>query len=248
LKVVSLFSVKGGVGKTAAAVNLAYYAAKRGHKTLLVDLDAQGSAEFYFRVRLSQKARGRFLLEGRKSVAALIRESDFSGLDVLPSTLGMRNMDRHLDQESGKKHRLNTVFESLGDSYDRIVVDCPPHFGLLSENIFNFSDTLLVPIVPSILSAMTLEQLFDFFKQRGYITKKILAFFSIVDMRKRLHIETIHSLDRKKKNFLTTMIPNASEVERMGLERKPLLAYNARSKAGMAFIRLGHELEVRGCL
>jgi chromosome partitioning protein len=192
--------------------------------------------------------RGRSLLEGWKSVAALIRESDFDGLDVLPSTLGMRNMDRHLDRESGKKHRLNTVFESLGDSYDRIVVDCPPYFGLLSENIFNFSHTLLVPVVPSILSAMTLEQLYDFFKQKGYITEKIFAFFSMVDMRKRLHIETIHSLKRKTKNFLATTIPNASEVERMGLERKPLLAYNSRSKAGIAFIHLGHELEVRGCL
>lgn len=248
MKVVSLFSIKGGVGKTAAAVNLAYFTALRGHRTLLVDLDAQSSAGYYFRVRPSRKARGKSLLEGKRSVAALIRESDFAGLDILPAALGLRNIDRRLDKENRKRQRLTPVFESLGNSYDRIIVDCPPHFGLLSENVFNFSDTLLVPVIPSVLSARTLEQLCDFFEQRGYPTEKIMPFFSMVNLRKRLHRETIHSTDRKKQNYLVTTIPDSSEVERMGLERKPLLAYNARSKAGRAFTDLGLELETRECL
>ncbi|MBN2241640.1 MAG: ParA family protein [Acidobacteria bacterium] len=248
MKIVSLFSVKGGVGKTAAAVNLAFFASRRGHRTLLVDLDPQSSAGYYFRVRPSPEARGKSLLKGEKTVADLIRESDFDGLDILPAPLGLRNIDRHLAGEDRKRQRLMPVFESFKDAYDRVIVDCPPHFGLLSENVFHFSHTLLVPVVPSVLSMRTLRQLHDFFMQREYAAQKIRAFFSMVDMRKRLHWETVQSADRKKYAFLDTSIPNASEVERMGLERKPLLAYNARSKAGMAFIHLGHELEVRGCL
>jgi chromosome partitioning protein len=248
LKIVSLFSIKGGVGKTAAAVNLAYFAAKRGHRTLLVDLDPQSSSGYYFRVRPSPEARGKSFLKGEKTVAALIRESDFDGLDILPAPLGLRNIDCYLAGEDRKRKRLTPVFESFEDSYDRVIVDCPPHFGLLSENVFHFSHTLLVPVVPSVLSMRTWKQLRDFFMQRGYAVQKLCAFFSIVDMRKRLHWETIQSVDRNKSAFLNTEIPSASEVERMGLERKPLLAYNARSKAGMAFIHLGHELEVRGCL
>ena len=235
------------MGKTAAAVNLAYYSASHGYQTLLVDLDAQGSAEFYFRVRPSGKARSKSLLEGEESVAALIRESDFAWLDILPAMQGLRNIDLRLDKESRKRERLTSVFQSFDDSYDHIIVDCPPHFGLLSENVFNFSDTLLVPVIPSVLSARTLEQLYTFFEQRGYATEKITPFFSMVDMRKRLHLETIRSIDRKE-NFLNTVIPYSSEVERMGLARKPLLVYNARSRAGVAFINLGLELEELGCL
>ena len=247
MKVVSLFSTKGGVGKTAAAVNLAYFAAQRGHRTLLLDLDAQGAAGFYFRVRPSDKARGRSLLEGRKSVVRFIRESDFAGLDILPAPLGLRNIDRHLDKENHKRHRLTPVFESLGSLYDRVIVDCPPQFGLLSENVINFSDTLLVPVIPTVLSARTLEQIYDFFQQRKYPAKKIFPFFSMVHAGKRLHWETMNSVDRKNRNFLVTTIPNSSDVERMGLVRKPLLAYNPNAKAAMAFTALGRELETRGC-
>lgn len=248
MKVLSLFSTKGGVGKTAAAVNLAYFAAQRGRRTLLLDLDAQGAAGFYFRVRPSGKARGKSLLGGRKSVANLIRESDFKGLDILPAAPGLRNIDRRLDRECRKRHRLTPVFESLNDLYDSIVVDCPPQLGLLSENIINLSDTLLVPVIPSILSARTLEQTYDFFKRKEYPARKILPFFSMVNASKRLHRDTMDSIDRKNMNFLVTTIPNSTEVERMGLARKPLVAYNPRSKAGMAFTALGMELEMRGCL
>jgi len=247
LKIISLFSIKGGVGKTAAAVNLAYFSALRGYQTLLVDLDAQGSAEYYFRVSPSRKARGKSLLKGKKFLAALIRESDFAWLDILPAAQGLRNIDRRLDRESRKRKRLTSVLKSFDDSYDHIIVDCPPHFGLLSENVFNFSDTLLVPVIPTVLSTRTLDQLYGFFEKQGYESNKILPFFSMVDMRKRLHREMIESVNRKE-NFLNTMIPDSSEVERMGVTRMPLLAYNERSKAGVAFTNLGLELEERDCL
>ncbi len=248
MKIVSLFSIKGGVGKTAAAVNIAYYAAMRGQRNLLIDLDAQGSAGFYFRVRPSQKAKGRSLLQSQKSIFNLIRESDFDGLDILPASLGIRNIDRHLDKEPHKRKRLNSVFGILGIHYDRIIVDCPPHFGLLSENVFHFSDTILVPVIPSILSERTLRQLYDFFERHNYNKGKIFAFFSMVNISKSLHRQTLESADRERIHFLSTMIPNASEVERMGLTRQPLLAYDTHSKGGKAFSELGMELESLGCL
>jgi len=248
MKVLSVFNIKGGVGKTATAVNLAYYLASAGKKTLLVDLDPQGAAGFYFRVRAKARARGRSLLEGRKTVFSLIRESDYENLDVLPAARGFRNLDRHLDHEERKKRRLLPVFRRLGTRYDVIIVDCPPHFGLLSENVFAASDTVLVPVVPSVLSEQALEQLRTFFSGRSRSTDKIVPFFSRVDQRKKLHRETVSKNLIGETVFLTTTVPDSSIVERMGIERRPLPAYAPRSRAGIAFQSLARELEETGRL
>jgi chromosome partitioning protein len=85
-------------------------------------------------------------------------------------------------------------------------------------------------------------------KRKEYPARKILPFFSMVNASKRLHRETMDSIGRKEGNFLVTTVPNSTEVEHMGLARKPLIAYNPSSKAGMAFTALGMELEIRGCL
>ena len=89
----ALYSNKGGVGKTATAVNLAYLAAQSGKTTLICDLDPQASATFYFRVkpRLKRKAQG-FVKVG-KPIDRSIKGTDYEGLDLLPADFSHRNLD-----------------------------------------------------------------------------------------------------------------------------------------------------------
>ena len=80
----ALFSNKGGVGKTATAVNLAYLAALSGKSTLICDLDPQSSATFYFRVKPKLKRRARGFLRGGKQIDRSIKGTDYQNLDLLP--------------------------------------------------------------------------------------------------------------------------------------------------------------------
>ncbi len=146
MTILAIYSNKGGVGKTASAVNLSYLAARSGRSTLLCDLDPQASATFYLRVqpRLSKKARG--LAKGGKQIDRNIKGSDYENLDLLPADFTHRNLDITFDQLERRKHRLDVVFAPLRDQYDLIVLDCPPTINILAENIFNVADVLLVPV------------------------------------------------------------------------------------------------------
>jgi len=105
MKIIALYSMKGGVGKTAAAVNLAYCAALDGKSTLLVDIDPQASASYYFRVKPGKKHNVGSLVKGGKKLDKNIRETDFENLDLLPAHLSYRNLDLVLDDL--KKARIN---------------------------------------------------------------------------------------------------------------------------------------------
>jgi len=90
MTILAFYSIKGGVGKTAAAVNLAYLSSRDGYKTLLCDLDPQGSASYYLRVRTPKKFNSEKLLEGGKKVDRAIRGSDYENLDLLPADFSYR--------------------------------------------------------------------------------------------------------------------------------------------------------------
>lgn len=238
MKVLAIYNIKGGVGKTAAAVNLAYLASQAGQRTLLCDLDPQGSSSFYFRVRPDKKHGPKRLLQGGKKLDREIRESDYPNLHLLPSAMAYRNLDIELDHSKRSKKRLSDALQSLVGEYDLVVIDAPPNVTLLSENIFRAADVILVPVIPTTLSMLTYGQIIDFFKEEGLKKQKLRAFFSMVERRKKLHTETIAETLGKDKRFLKPMIPMAAAVEKMGLHREPLLAFDQRTPAALAYLEL----------
>ena len=162
MKILSSYSIKGGVGKTALAVNLAFALREAGHRTLLLDLDPQGAASLLFpcgQCREVPDARHEIPDDGLRRN---IRESDFHGLDIIPSNLGYRHFDILLDNMSKRRRQLRKVLEEFKPDYDVILMDCPPNITLLSENVFRASDAILVPVIPTVLSRRTLEQLAGF--------------------------------------------------------------------------------------
>ena len=108
MKIISSYSIKGGVGKTALAVNLAFALRDAGHRTLLIDLDPQGAVAFYFRVGSAEKFRMRDAQSMAEGLRSNIRESDFPGLDIIPSNLGYRHFDILLDGMA-KRRRQRSV-------------------------------------------------------------------------------------------------------------------------------------------
>src|SRR5690606_24676601 len=150
-RVLATYNIKGGVGKTSAAVNLAALAAREGDPTLLWDLDPQGASTFLFRIRPKVKGGGAKLVRGKSDVDALLRGTDVEGLDLLPADFSYRHMDLALDESAKPTRRLRKVLAPLAEHYDLAVLDCPPSISLVSESVFDAADALLVPLIPSTL-------------------------------------------------------------------------------------------------
>ncbi|HKY69182.1 MAG TPA: AAA family ATPase [Acidimicrobiales bacterium] len=244
MKVVATYNIKGGVGKTSAAVNVAALAARDGLRTLLWDLDPQGAASFLFRVRPKVRGGGRKLVRGRSDVSEVLRGTDVEGLDLLPADFSYRHMDLVLDESGKPTRRLRKVLAPLDEHYDVVFLDCPPSISLVSESVFEAADTLLVPLIPSTLTLRTFEQLSDFLGEVDH-QPDVLAFFSMVDRRKRLHRQVVESLPHGRGDIAATAIPAATEVELMGVHREPVVVASPRSRGARAYADLWTELRAR---
>lgn len=244
MKVIATYSIKGGVGKTTTAVNLAHVAANTGARVLLWDLDPQGGASFLVRVVPSLKGGVGKLLSKKGSLAAHVRATSNPSLDVVPSDFSLRHLDIHLDGVKHPKQCVAALLEPLGDEYDLVVLDCAPGITLASESVFDAADALIVPTIPTPLSRRTLEQLRSFLADRP-TRPLLLPFVSMIDRRKHLHLEVMDELKRSVPGFLPTAIPDASIVERAAAERVPVQTLAPGSPPAAAFRKLWSDIVER---
>lgn len=240
MKILGVYNIKGGVGKTATAINIGHLAATQGLRTLIWDLDPQAAATFYLRVQPKVKGSVK-LIKGKRELDDVVKGSDYVNLDLLPSDFSYRNMDLLLGENKKPAVQLLRLLRPLSKQYDLVVLDCPPSISLVSENIFRAADALLLPTIPTTLSLRTMAQLLDFMEGHKLETP-VYTFYSMVDRRKRLHRDTIATPGDPRCHVLETVIPYATEVERMGLERRPVTDYAPRTKAGRAYRALWDEL------
>ncbi|XDA97030.1 AAA family ATPase [Sulfitobacter sp. LCG007] len=243
MKIIACYSNKGGVGKTAASVNLAQAFAEAGQRTLLCDLDPQGASSFYFRVKPSKKlTEGKFFGDDSKFASA-IRASDFENLDILPSNMSFRGFDVFLSRMKNGRSRLKKALKAVKGDYDIVLLDCPPNMSLLSENVFATADAIVVPVIPTTLSERSFDQLLAFFEENGMRRKKLHGFFSMVQKSKSLHRETLDAMRKSHgRRLLQSVVPFSSDVERMGVHRAPVLASAPASMASKAYRALHAEL------
>jgi len=264
VRIYATYNIKGGVGKTTTAVNLAYLAADSGLRTVLWDLDPQGAASFMFRVKPKVKGGGRALISGRLTLDEAIKGTDFDNLDLIPADFTYRNMDLLLnaadggagdaaagdakggDAPGGKPARkLAKLLAPLAAEYDAVFLDCPPSVSLVSENVLHAADVIVVPLIPTTLSVRTLDQLKEFVGEFKGRKPEILAFFSMTDRRKKLHREITERLSAERAEVARTTIPALSVIESMSVERAPVTVFAPASSAAKAYQSLWAELGSR---
>ncbi len=241
MKILAIYSGKGGVGKTATAVNLSSVIAQSGLRVLLCDMDSQGAASYYFSILPKKKYNSRKLLEGKFD--KYIKETDFTNLDLLPAHFSFRNLDLALSRmsEEGRSNALLGVFQPLQTDYDYLVLDCPPTLTILGENIIEAADLVITPVIPTSLSLLALQRLLKLFKKKKVSQKKIIAFFSMVEKRKTMHSLFLDEYGNHPL-FLATRIPFMAEIEKMGLFRSPVGGDGKASPAAEQYKRVWLEI------
>ena len=240
----ALYNLKGGVGKTAAAINFAYLAAADGLKTLVWDLDPQGSSSFYLHVK-NDKSESEKLFSGKLDIKDAIKDSGFENLWAIPADISARNMDVILDDAKQSKKKLKSLLNSLR-GFDLVILDSPPGISLVHDNVFNAADYILMPNIPTTLSIRSYETVAAYFKENELDKTKLKCFFSMVDHRKTLHHETLQSFYNNKL-FLKNYIPYLSDVEKMGVHQQPLFEFANSSYAAQCFRDLWSEVK-KNCL
>lgn len=242
MKVFATYNIKGGVGKTTTAVNLAYLSAVEGHRTLLWDLDPQGAASYLLRIKSRVKGGAKALIRGTRTLDDAVKGTDFDNLDLVPADFTYRNMDLELDGAKRSTQRLGRLLRPLRDEYDVIFLDCPPSISLVSENVLHAVNRLLVPLIPTTLSLRTFDQLTGFIAELEEPRPGVLAFFNMVDRRKRLHRTVMAQLSADRR-IAQTAIPALSIVEQMAVRRAPLPAFAPKDKAAQSYEALWRELQ-----
>ena len=230
--VIAVYSLKGGVGKTSLAVNLAAEAAlQTGGRTLLWDLDGQAASSFILGHDGPGKRTAEEVFDRDVAPAKLVTKTAVEGLDLLPADTSLRGLDA-LFLDAGKKKRLAKLIADIGADYDRIILDCPPGLTETSEQMMRAADLIVVPVIPSPLSRRALDEVIAHLRPAKKNSTPLMPVYAMVDARRALHRDALAA------EMAWPVLPMASVVEQMAVRRKPLAAYARRSKAGQAYSSL----------
>ncbi len=240
---IAVYSIKGGVGKTATAVNLSYLASTAGNRTVMWDLDPQSSATFYLRIQARIAGGGKQLVKKKTDLDKYIRGTDFPGFDLLPGDFSYRKLDLVLSKKDDAFKRIQRILKTLSREYDTVIIDCAPGLSIVSEALLHSVDLVVIPTIPTPLSLRSLDLIADFMDKQNLNAGKAWPFFSMVDRRKTLHRETVDNPPDRPLPFLTSKIPYSSQVEQMGIHRAPLPVFAASSPPSKAFEALWKEIQ-----
>ena len=162
MKIISIANQKGGCGKTTTSINLAATLGVSGQKILLIDLDPQAHATLGLNVNDQNSLYNCIskLTPHKLKIKDIIKAVD-KNFDIVPSNVLVGTLEQELADEIGRELKLVEIINEIKDSYDYILIDCPPSLGFLTVNAIRASDEIIIPVETSRFSMQGVDHLMD---------------------------------------------------------------------------------------
>jgi chromosome partitioning protein len=250
--IISISNQKGGVGKTTTAVNLSASLAASGKRCLLIDCDPQGNATTGLGADKSGLKAGLydFILSPTLQTIAIL-ETSMAGLSLMGATRALIGAEVEMHDEEEREYLLKNRIASLRDTYDYIIIDCPPSLGFLTINAITASDFVLIPLQCEYYALEGMTQLLNTLKA---VKKKLNPPLKIIgilltmyDSRNNLSSQIEEEVrGHFKGTVFNTIIPRNVRLSEAPSYGKPIMLYDAKSTGTQSYLKLAEEVITRG--
>ena len=256
-KVISLVNQKGGVGKTTTSINLSASLAVLGKKVLLIDLDPQGNTTTGVGINKGDIEKSVYdVLIGECKIEEAMIKTKYKKLYVLPATINLAGLDIELVEKSHKENgflkgeQLKNHLADIRDSFDYIIIDCPPSLGVITTNALTASNSVIIPVQCEFFALEGISQLLKTIMLAQKTLNPTLniegVLLTMLDARTNLGFEVVEDIRKYfKEKVYNTIIPRLVRLTEAPSHGEPIIAYDPKSKGSEAYINLAKEVIAR---
>ncbi|MCL1632203.1 AAA family ATPase [Sporolactobacillus sp. CPB3-1] len=247
-KILAIANQKGGVGKTTTAVNLSACMAELGCKVLLIDIDPQGNATSGSGVDKGDVDECIYdVLVDEIELKKVIHQSVVENLDVIPSAIQLAGAEIELVSTISREVRLKRALQEVKDTYDYIVIDCPPSLGLLTINALTAADAVIIPVQCEYYALEGLSQLLNTVRLVQKHLNHHLAIegvlLTMLDARTNLGLQVIQEVKKYfQDRVFKTIIPRNVRLSEAPSHGQPIILYDSRSKGAEVYLDFAKEV------